>query len=59
MRKSNSSNSSSKRKTATINDFVVEKPLGKGGFGIVYLVIKKSSKSRYAMKTIKKIDMIN
>ncbi|EGR27569.1 ribosomal protein s6 polypeptide 6, putative [Ichthyophthirius multifiliis] len=60
LRKSNSSNGSDrKRKQVTIQDFVIEKPLGKGGFGVVYLVTKKSSQHKYAMKTIKKIDMVN
>lgn len=42
----------------TINDFNLLKTLGKGGFGKVYLVQKKSTKELFALKTIKKLFII-
>lgn len=35
-------------------DFIVKEMLGKGAFGHVYLVMKKSDKKEYAMKVLKK-----
>lgn len=49
---------SSRRKNLTISDFTIDRPLGKGAFGQVYLVRKKDTERKYAMKTIKKIDMV-
>ena len=42
-------------KTSTVNveDFIVEKLLGKGGFGSVYLVRQKVTNDYFAMKSIK------
>lgn len=42
----------------TISDFNLLKTLGKGGFGKVYLVEQKSTKKLYALKTIKKLFII-
>ena len=42
----------------TINNFNLLKTLGKGGFGKVYLVQKKGSKELFALKTIKKLFII-
>ena len=37
----------------TINDFIIEKELGKGTFGSVYLVRRKEDNKIYALKTVK------
>lgn len=42
----------------TINNFNLLKTLGKGGFGKVYLVQKKGTKELFALKTIKKLFII-
>jgi serine/threonine protein kinase len=42
----------------TINDFNLLKTLGKGGFGKVYLVEQKGTKQLFALKTIKKLFII-
>jgi serum/glucocorticoid-regulated kinase 2 len=42
----------------TINNFNLLKTLGKGGFGKVYLVEKKDTKELFALKTIKKLFII-
>jgi serum/glucocorticoid-regulated kinase 2 len=42
----------------TISDFNLLKTLGKGGFGKVYLVEQKATKKLYALKTIKKLFII-
>lgn len=49
--------STSKNKIS-LNDFNLLKTLGKGGFGKVYLVEKKDTKELYALKTIKKLFII-
>ena len=36
----------------TINDFIIEKELGKGTFGSVYLVRRKEDNQIYALKTV-------
>ncbi|KAL4499812.1 hypothetical protein ABPG72_015161 [Tetrahymena utriculariae] len=50
--------SANSRKNLSIQDFIIDRPLGKGAFGQVYLVTKKDNQKKYAMKTIKKIDMV-
>ena len=42
----------------TINNFNLLKTLGKGGFGKVYLVQRKGTKELFAIKTIKKLFII-
>jgi serum/glucocorticoid-regulated kinase 2 len=47
-----------KGKDVTVEDFTVLKVLGRGAFGKVMLVEKKDSQEWFAMKTIKKDDVI-
>jgi protein-serine/threonine kinase len=42
----------------TVEDFIWVKVIGRGSFGKVYLVQKKSNKKYYALKTLKKEDII-
>jgi serine/threonine-protein kinase RIM15 len=42
----------------SIRDFEIIKPISKGAFGSVYLVKKKATGEYYAMKVLKKADMI-
>ncbi|CAB1448647.1 unnamed protein product [Pleuronectes platessa] len=57
--------SGSKRKTVefpkapSIEDFVVLKPVSRGAFGKVYLARKKSNARLYAIKAMKKADMVD
>uniref|UniRef100_A0A6Q2XYC5 Serine/threonine-protein kinase greatwall n=1 Tax=Esox lucius TaxID=8010 RepID=A0A6Q2XYC5_ESOLU len=44
-------------KTASIEDFVVLKPISRGAFGKVYLARKKCNARLYAIKVMKKADM--
>ncbi|KAJ8010849.1 hypothetical protein DPEC_G00079400 [Dallia pectoralis] len=44
-------------KPATIEDFVVLKPISRGAFGKVYLARKKCNARLYAIKVMKKADM--
>ncbi|XP_029517072.1 serine/threonine-protein kinase greatwall isoform X1 [Oncorhynchus nerka] len=44
-------------KPASIEDFVVLKPISRGAFGKVYLARKKSNARLYAIKVVKKADM--
>ncbi|XP_029611609.1 serine/threonine-protein kinase greatwall isoform X1 [Salmo trutta] len=44
-------------KPASIEDFVVLKPISRGAFGKVYLARKKSNARLYAIKMVKKADM--
>jgi len=46
------------RKKVGLKDFILIKVIGKGAFGEVRIVRKKSSKVVYAMKTMRKKDMI-
>ena len=47
-----------KGKEVTVEDFTVLKVLGRGAFGKVMLVEKKDTQELFAMKTIKKVDII-
>jgi serum/glucocorticoid-regulated kinase 2 len=49
---------SSDHNKLTINNFNLLKTLGKGGFGKVYLVQHKTTKELFALKTIKKLFII-
>ncbi|KAJ1100224.1 hypothetical protein NDU88_005311 [Pleurodeles waltl] len=42
-----------------IEDFAIVKPISRGAFGKVYLARKKTTGKLYAMKVVKKADMIN
>ncbi|EFA80964.1 protein serine/threonine kinase [Heterostelium album PN500] len=42
----------------TIDDFTILKPITKGGFGKVFLAKKKKTGDIYAIKRLKKIDMV-
>ena len=42
----------------TLNDFKVVKKLGQGGFGKVFLVQRKGSRQKFAMKVVKKSDVL-
>ncbi|KAJ5462146.1 hypothetical protein N7530_010351 [Penicillium desertorum] len=42
----------------SIRDFEIIKPISKGAFGSVYLVKKKATGEYYAMKVLKKADMV-
>lgn len=46
-------------KVPDITQFEILKPLGVGGYGKVYLVKKKKTGDMYAMKVLKKQDLIN
>lgn len=48
----------SKPKSSSIKDFDIIKPISKGAFGSVYLAKKKTTGDYYAIKTLKKSDMI-
>lgn len=48
-----------KFKIPSIRDFEILKPIGRGGYGRVYLVRKKRTGDIYAMKVLRKSDMIN
>lgn len=47
-----------KHRTASIKDFEVIKPISKGAFGSVYLAKKKLTGDYYAIKVLRKSDMI-
>lgn len=47
-----------KHRTASIKDFEVIKPISKGAFGSVYLAKKKVTGDYYAIKVLRKSDMI-
>lgn len=42
-----------------MNDFKIKKLIGQGGFGKVFLVQKNDTKEVFAMKSIKKDEVIN
>jgi serine/threonine-protein kinase RIM15 len=42
----------------SIKDFEIIKPISKGAFGSVYLAKKKSTGDYYAIKVLKKADMV-
>ncbi|XP_047424397.1 serine/threonine-protein kinase greatwall isoform X2 [Mugil cephalus] len=46
-------------KAPTIDDFVVLKPISRGAFGKVYLARKKCNARLYAIKVMKKADMVD
>ncbi|KAJ1570055.1 hypothetical protein HK096_003961, partial [Nowakowskiella sp. JEL0078] len=46
------------RNTPSIKDFEIVKPISKGAFGSVYLAKKKTSGEYFAIKVLKKADMI-
>jgi len=47
-----------KKRKAGLRDFNILKLLGRGSFGKVYLVQKKDNKKLYALKTLKKVDVL-
>ncbi|XP_010765895.1 serine/threonine-protein kinase greatwall isoform X1 [Notothenia coriiceps] len=47
-----------KAKPTSIEDFIVLKPISRGAFGKVYLARKKSNPRLYAIKVMKKADMV-
>ncbi|CAG8437191.1 10667_t:CDS:10 [Ambispora gerdemannii] len=48
----------SKTKIPSIQDFEIIKPISRGAFGKVYLVRKKTTGDLYAIKILKKVDMV-
>ncbi|KAI4878314.1 hypothetical protein NFI96_017966 [Prochilodus magdalenae] len=46
-------------KPPSIEDFVVLKPISRGAFGKVFLARKKSNSKLYAVKVVKKADMVD
>ncbi|XP_048862077.1 serine/threonine-protein kinase greatwall isoform X2 [Brienomyrus brachyistius] len=46
-------------KPPSIEDFVVIKPISRGAFGKVYLARKKGNSTLYAIKVVKKADMVD
>ena len=52
------SNSQTRATQTSIKDFEIIKPISKGAFGSVYLSKKKSTGDYYAIKVLKKADMI-
>ncbi|XP_055037497.2 serine/threonine-protein kinase greatwall [Misgurnus anguillicaudatus] len=46
-------------KAPSIEDFVLVKPISRGAFGKVYLARKKCNSKLYAIKVVKKADMVN
>lgn len=53
-----SSNPQPRAVQTSIKDFEIIKPISKGAFGSVYLVKKKSTGDYYAIKVLKKADMV-
>ena len=49
----------SRSTSITIKDFEIMKPISKGAFGSVYLAKKKTTGDHYAIKILKKADMIS
>ena len=48
----------SKTKIPSIQDFEIIKPISRGAFGKVYLARKKTTGDLYAIKILKKVDMV-
>ncbi|RIB15849.1 kinase-like domain-containing protein [Gigaspora rosea] len=48
----------SKTKVPSIQDFEIIKPISRGAFGKVYLARKKTTGDLYAIKILKKVDMV-
>ena len=44
--------------SVNLEDFIIEKVIGRGSFGKVYLVRKKDDNKYFAMKTLKKDQII-
>jgi serine/threonine protein kinase len=42
----------------SIRDFEIIKPISKGAYGRVYLARKRTTRDLYAIKILKKVDMI-
>ena len=49
---------SRKDEVVELNDFTIERVVGRGAFGKVFLVQKKDDKSVYAMKCLRKDTLI-
>ena len=49
----------SENKDVSCNDFTVVKVIGHGAFGKVYLVQKKDTEEFFAMKAMKKCEIMN
>ncbi|KAL1248958.1 hypothetical protein QQF64_022276 [Cirrhinus molitorella] len=54
-----SEGSNSAVKAPSIEDFVLVKPISRGAFGKVYLARKKCNSKLYAIKVVKKADMVD
>ncbi|KAI1297543.1 hypothetical protein EDD11_007099, partial [Mortierella claussenii] len=54
----NSSTAQYKTRVPSIQDFEIIKPISRGAFGKVYLARKKTTKDLYAIKILKKADMV-
>ncbi|GJJ69241.1 serine/threonine-protein kinase RIM15 [Entomortierella parvispora] len=52
------SNPAYKSRVPSIQDFEIIKPISRGAFGKVYLARKKTTKDLYAIKILKKADMV-
>ncbi|KAJ1948540.1 hypothetical protein FBU59_001545 [Linderina macrospora] len=57
--RSASDSASKAQRMPSIDDFDFVKPISRGAFGRVYLVRKKATKDLYAIKVMRKKDMIN
>ncbi|CAG8441902.1 11862_t:CDS:10 [Diversispora eburnea] len=54
----NNEDKGSKTKIPSIQDFEIIKPISRGAFGKVYLARKKTTRDLYAIKILKKVDMV-
>ncbi|RHZ82277.1 hypothetical protein Glove_110g77 [Diversispora epigaea] len=54
----NNEDKGSKTKIPSIQDFEIIKPISRGAFGKVYLARKKTTGDLYAIKILKKVDMV-
>ncbi|KAL0210755.1 hypothetical protein P9112_009053 [Eukaryota sp. TZLM1-RC] len=57
-RPSSAGSSSSPHRLPSISDFEIVKPISRGAFGRVYLAVKKRTGDIYAIKILKKDDMV-